>query len=61
LNTVVIAFGKPFKASTTAINIIDASGLEFIHNLEPEFGALSLQDPKAKDFFLLLALRASAT
>src|SRR3954452_9402926 len=49
-NTAVIASGKPFRPSTTAISTSSTPPvLELAHDAQPEFGALGLLDPQPQD------------
>jgi len=53
----VIASGKPFSPSTTAIRIsLTAPSLEIVDDLEPKFRALGLLNPEAEDLFLSMGI-----
>ena len=56
-----IASGKPFRPSQTSLrslrkldchgdqDVLDAAGLQLVHHLEPEFGALGRLDPEPEN------------
>src|SRR3954451_13465293 len=55
-NTAVIASGKPFRPSTTAISTSSTPPvLELAHDAQPEFGPLGLLDPQPKDLIGAIA------